>query len=248
MQIRAKGWKENSIGWPGDVYLLPPPTTSDICAYFSAWDFHGICRGAPTETEKVLLQLYIYFTKWYLEFFFIKLMLLARFEELLLYMQYNDYLSDALMRHAPRGTERDLVRRDIRRASWLSHVGATPQRRGAGTWLGHCSMHWGWWFSSAGWTTTGAAVVVVVVAEGSKTNYYLLLLRKRSTFRDEGGSVHLILRLRAGAEPTKSNKAGNMVPDKQQARQPTHLYIIGVIWDPCRSLVDKRPVLEVISI
>ena len=60
--------------------------------------------------------------------------------------------------------------------------------------------------------------------------------------------VHLVPRLRAGAEPTKSRKAGHIVPDKLQARQPTHLYIIDVIWDPWRSLVDKCPVLEVISI
>ena len=37
--------------------------------------------------------------------------------ELLLYIQYNDGLSNALVMHAPRGTEWDLVRLDICRAS-----------------------------------------------------------------------------------------------------------------------------------
>ena len=44
-------------------------------------------------------------------------------------------------------------------------------------------------------------------------------------------SVNLVLRLRAGAEPTKSSKAGHIVPDKLQAGQPTHLDL-DVIWDP----------------
>ena len=46
----------------------------------------------------------------------------------------------------------------------------------------------------------------------------------------------LLSRLRARAEPTKSSEAGHIVPDKLQARQPTHLY--DVIWH--RSVVAKR--------
>ena len=41
---------------------------------------------------------------------------------------------------------------------------------------------------------------------------------------------YLVPRLHARAEPTKSSKAIHIMPDKLQARQPTHLY--DVIWDP----------------
>ena len=81
---------------------------------------------------------------------------------------------------------------------------------------------------------------------GEQNQLLLLLLCKRTTFCDEGGFVHLVPRLRTRAEPTKSSKAGHIVPDKLKAHQPTHLY--GAIWDPWRSLVDKRPVLELTSI
>ena len=35
---------------------------------------------------------------------------------------------------------------------------------------------------------------------------------------------YLVPRLRARAESAKSSEAGHIVPDKLQARQPTHLY------------------------
>ena len=41
--------------------------------------------------------------------------------------------------------------------------------------------------------------------------------------------VPTVERLRAWAEPTKSSKAGHIVPDKLQAHQPPPLY--DVIWD-----------------
>ena len=61
---------------------------------------------------------------------------------------------------------------------------------------------------------------------GEQNQLLLLLVCKRATFCDEGGSVQLVPGLLARAEPTKSSKAGHIVPNKLQARQPTYLYII----------------------
>ena len=79
---------------------------------------------------------------------------------------------------------------------------------------------------------------------GEQNQLLMLLLRRRATFCDQGRYVHLVPRLHAGAEPTKSSKAGHLVPDKLQERQPIHLYIIDVIWDPWRSLMEKRHALS----
>ena len=50
MQIEQR--VEKSIGWPGDVCLLSPPTISESHANFCGRSFHVNYRGTRTETEK----------------------------------------------------------------------------------------------------------------------------------------------------------------------------------------------------
>ena len=65
----------------------------------------------------------------------------------------------------------------------------------------------------------------LLIAVSFRARYVLLYIHCQAWY-----PWYLVPRVRARVEPTKSSKECHVVPDKLQARQPTHLY--DVIRDP----------------